>query len=1089
MKNTKNMNNLKKTWIFTIAVLILFSFISCSNIFQKSHSEPEQKNSSDGKTYLVVDNATIRKTTSANRAASGNLGPNSNQIDVSKLTDFVLKGRIQSSGSEMKELATASTLEELKSKKIMVEPAVWELILYTKLDGIPFHGTTYQTIEDGKENKIHFVLVADVDYGKLEITVEWTNQASKVSAWLMDAATQQTLIAHKVFTTFDSVQLQESDGTTTAGHKVSFSFDKDINGQNLASGTYYLSVDFDDVLDSNINKAEYFVNIAKGLTTKTTVRTDLSPTYSITYNDGGGTLVGTSKPMNYNRRSIIILPEMKSNSKFFDGWYDEDGNKITGPIYGYSKSGPLTFTAQWKNPVLYVSGTGDDPTGDGTEANPYESIDKACETIIETGESEMDWVIYIMGDVTGPYRQNLNTNELSNPRKAGQRMYDRDFGRSIIPETLTTEHAKSILVTGYNTPSTVNDYPQDIINRGLLEVSTYNGAGPALSIITQVPVTITNVKLTNARNSDTNPNTANHSFYNLGGGLGVGENATVYLGDNVYIEHNKATYGGGIYNAGTLYIYGSACIGDKTIQTVADSYVNQTDTTTGCFRSSNEYSQGGGIYNKGNLYLGYTRYVSATDNDPTLWTGGIYRSYGTTGGGIYITNNSTVVMNSGTIAYNDGVSSAGGVYIDSGTFIMTGGTICHNSTGGTGGGVKVDNNGVFYFGVEDPSDNPAIIGPNISANWATGNGGGIYIEGNSSTSRGKVFMFGKAVVGDKMKNTAPSSINNANLSDGQNATNGGGGGIYVAGNLYMGYTRYNSGSDFVTSELNGGIYYNYTNATSASSAGGGGIFLADNGKVLMNSGTIANNVATKKGDALYVGGKGFVLGGTATIPAGNTNQTIYVLTNNFYLYIDNALAHVSNGSIRLLPQDNSWNNSDPTSYNTTNPIIVLTDAAKAAGVTINDVKDKFTIEPFTNPTSGQVTNWTIDPETGKTMVNTSTNISASLDVGGADLVVKRNGNPFANGTLITVTGSNSTVCLDFGSVAGKDSTTGLNFLWVWDGEPFDRSNLPPGVTFRNSSNDRQIDINPTQMDYGIHDVGLQVIYNGQYYSFTCQIKK
>ena len=67
---------------------------------------------------------------------------------------------------------------------------------------------------------------------------------------------------------------------------------------------------------------------------------------------------------------------------------------------------------------LYVSGTGDDVSGDGTETNPFETVDKACESIIAQGTKNTVWTIYIMGDVTGPH-------EGSN--KAGARGYTKDF--------------------------------------------------------------------------------------------------------------------------------------------------------------------------------------------------------------------------------------------------------------------------------------------------------------------------------------------------------------------------------------------------------------------------------------------------------------------------------------------------------------------------------------------------------------------------------------------------------------------------------------------------------------------------------------
>ena len=963
MKNTKNMKKqvrhnesslrARRAWQSIITIVFLLALASCSNIFQKSHSEPEKKNSSDGKTYLVVESATIRKTSSAARAASGNLGPDSSQSDASRLTDLVLKGRIKTAGQQMKVLAAASTLDELISKKIMVEPAVWELILYGNLDGIPFHGTTYQTIEDGKENKIHIILVADVDYGKLEITVEWANQAGKVTASLMDAATQKTVIANKSYTTFEETSLQEPDGTTTAGHKVTFAFDKDAQGQNLASGTYYLSVDFYDIFGSILSKSEYFVNIAKGLTTKTTVRTDLSPTYSIVYNDDGGTFIGTSKPMNYNRKSVITLPEMTSDAKFFDGWYDQDGYKITGPINGYEKSGTLTFTAHWKLPALYVSGTGDDSADGLTEATPLETVNKACEKIIELGDVNMAWTIYIMGDVTGPHSSDKKAGSRgTSPSSAG----DTDFGRTVIPADITSDYAKSILLIG-KTGLDTNGYPQDMLNRGLVQNSStaYKDTGNVIAIATTVPVTIKNLKITGGNNSSPYSSSTNDPYYQNGGGLNVAPGANVTLDDGVLIIKNKAYNGGAVYNAGTLTMVGTATIGDSSATTYP-----QAGITSSTNPASNEYKYGGGIYNTGILYLGI---------EGKELTGGIYNSYGGSayGGGIYNTGTGSVVMSSGKINYNDGQSNGGGVYLNSGTFKMTGGEIFYNSTAGKGGGVYVNYDAVFYFG-----------GGTISGNNANTSGGGVYIDGGSNGT-GKMFMYGNAVIGNSSATSLAPEIISGETADEKTAMSDGcnmapyGAGIYTLGELYIGYSDQD-----VTKPLTGGIFYNSAKVSSASN--GGALYIGSSSypKVFMNSGTINYNYA-REGEGIYLYSTKFTMssltvGSDTYIP--EIPQNIRLAGTSYYINIDSLLDSAANGAYSIVPSKNSSGDS-ATSYSSDAQILKLTDAAKAQNITIDKVKDKFAIETFTNPRTGIVSNWIIDSN-GKLAQKVETiNVSSS----------------------------------------------------------------------------------------------------------------
>ena len=599
---------------------------------------------------------------------------------------------------------------------------------------------------------------------------------------------------------------------------------------------------------------------------------------------------------------------------------------------------------------LYVSGTGDDVSGTGTEENPFESVDKACETIVAQGTAETNWIIYIMGDVTGPH---------TGINKAGERRYDKDYGRTLIPAGITLNHAKSILLTGYNGLDE-NENPRDKINRGLQEIS---GVGPAytgavLVVATEVPVTIKKLMLTGSQNDSTN--NSDDPYHQKGGGLHVAEGATVTLSDGALISGNDAKYGGGVYNAGTLYLVGKACIGDRTATSVANGYVSNG-------KCSNEYSYGGGVYNIGNLYLGYEKYVSETENTPKELESGIYYSFGydAHGGGIY--NKGTTVMNSGTIAYNDGAGNAGGVEINSGTFVMTGGSIHHNSTGHSGGGVYINYGATFIF-----------AGGTVSANWATGNGGGVYIS-NSSGNPGKMFMYGDAVIGDKTQTSAPTSRTGANATDEMGA------GIYVAGKLYMGYKSYTSETENEPAELTGGIFYNYNTSRNYNS-GGGGLYInssgsgagsSTNANVRMNSGTIANNYA-EKGGAIYISGSNsIVLSGTAAIPSGDHNKND-IYSYSYPLYIADSLSCITEENpVYITPSSDDGK----TKYYSSEPVIKL--ASNATIENLDEVKDKFAITPLTATTTGIVTHWTIGSD-GKVLQNKTNLYVASSDNGGSD---------------------------------------------------------------------------------------------------------
>ena len=914
---------MKKIFKNILITSLFFSIVSCSNLLEQSKDNTQGDNKNVDNTTTIMIGSTKIKKTNGTRAASTNI---TNNADVSNLTDFMLAGKKSGdSDTEMTELfdETIANLEILKNQKIMIEPGNWDFKLSAKLNGVSFSETILsKEIKEGENNKLTFVLKSDIQYGGLEVNVEWTNEANKVYVVIKDAE-EENQIYYNIFT-----------GEDVSSHKISFNKTLD---DKLASGTYYIDLDFyNEGTITALNQYEAYVNIADGITTKVDISLDLNKTYKIEYENNGDNVTlaeGEVQHLVYSNKSLSFdLPEMKRPGYFWGGWYDNPEfsgtpiERINTTTYGDKK-----FYAKWDEPILYVSGTGDDTTGDGTEANSFESIDKACEKIIETGDSEMDWVIYIMGDVTG---------KNGSGKKAGERTLASHYARTIIPESLTSDYAKSIFLMGKNDPgetSGVPNTPTDMINRGLSS-SSNSDTGSALVIATAVPVKVENLLIKNGCNKPAN--SSSDPYSEKGGGLFITSEATVTLGDGVIISNNNAkTAGGGIYNEGTLFINGSAEIS-----------------------SNNCEDGGGGICNTGHLFLGYE---DATTEEE--WTGSIKNNTSWRGAGIKNLANAELVMSSGSVNHNscaNNSSTSGGGIWNMGSFTMTNGVIEFNDCC-QGGGVyngysNASEFGTFTFSGGKIKNNFAnyVYGTNVS------NGGGIY-------NTGVTYIYGEAIIGDETAsalstdNTGVQERDITNTSIDATCSNlalGLGGGIYVGaqGKLFLGYSRYVDATDNTPAVWNKGIYYNYAKK------GGGGIAYDSSAKaVIFNSGTVSFNGAASKGAAAYIGANGFVLGGTATIPAGegSPKQIVYVLTNNYSLSIDNALSHLDAGAIALLPQDNSNSSSQiASSYNTSKPLIGLTDAAKAADVTIDAIKDKFTVESFTDPTTGIVTNWEVSSE-------------------------------------------------------------------------------------------------------------------------------
>ena len=834
------MKNIKHRIRNLFSILILGAALtttSCSWLFSSSiDDDDEPELLTDGKmaTLYIKVSSSIK---------NGGRTINASDFVRNEFTDINLTGKYYASNEE-ETLLEADKLTELASS-VTVNSGAWDFTITAKYNGIAFSDTKTYSVKAEGTNKITFTLKAAEEYGGCEINFTFAQDTvSKAEVTLQNVKSNTTI-----------VNKQELTVTTENGNKVcSFARSPASETERLASGTYLVSFDFYGSDNIFLNHYESYMAIQAGRISKADIALDLNKIFTITYDYDEGEKLSGVEVTSYSRYSSFDLPVAKKDGHIFKGW--KDGSNVTITKIDSSNYGNKTLVAEYIETKVYVSGTGDDTTGDGSFSNPFETIEEACNLIINEGTPDAEWSIYIMGDVTGKHSSDIKAGY----RRTGAQV-SSDYGRSIIPAELTLEHAKSILLTGYHELD-ADGIPQDLINRGIVGNSTSTSdTGNVLAIATEVPVTIKNVMLTRGDNSSTNPNSNNDPYYTSGGGLNVAAGATVILDDGVLIIKNKATRGGAIYNAGTLYMVGSATIGNKNATTYATNYV--TDSTDPC---SNEYNLGGGIYNIGIVYLG--------TNEKSL-TGGIYYSYGltATGGGIYNNQDGIIEMHSGKIAYNDGAANGGGIYLKSGILTMKGGSIYGNSTGGNAGGVYVDNDATFIF-----------AGGEIYGNNANSYGGGVFISSSTGTA-GKMFMYGDAVVGNKNKTSSPTATTAAEaMTEGSN-TAVAGAGIYAQGNLYLGYKN-----EEETETLSGGIFYNYSKGTGSTGKGGGvNIYPNSSCQTYMNSGTIAYNYAPI-GAAVYVYGP-FHLSGSPSIPVGDdSKQDIYLYNQyNAYLYIDGKL--------------------------------------------------------------------------------------------------------------------------------------------------------------------------------------------------------
>ena len=296
----------------------------------------------------------------------------------------------------------------------------------------------------------------------------------------------------------------------------------------------------------------------------------------------------------------------------------------------------------------------------------------------------------------------------------------------------------------------------------------------------EVPVTITNLKITGGKGTSSSISTNTSKL--CGGGIYINK-GSVELTTSVVLDGNTADVGGGVYLAdGTLYLNDTAVVG-KPLSALG---ANPTcaGTTSGTYANKATEKGGGIAINAGTLWLGYRPPVQGESQAQAKDTSGgvIYNlvtSTGATQGGGIDNYNGIINIARGVVSYNyasgtgtesNDVGSGGGisttktldlqgnaeishnesayggaVYIgNGGSFTMSAGTITENASKkqhtkwGDGGGIAIGGGGNFY-----------MSGGTVSSNTAEGKGGAVYHTGTTFEISGNTATIPK---GDNEKN-------------------------------------------------------------------------------------------------------------------------------------------------------------------------------------------------------------------------------------------------------------------------------------------------------------------------------------------------
>lgn len=292
----------------------------------------------------------------------------------------------------------------------------------------------------------------------------------------------------------------------------------------------------------------------------------------------------------------------------------------------------------------------------------------------------------------------------------------------------------------------------------------------------------------------------------VGEGGGVYSDGHVTLVDSARIYANSGSDGGGVYvsGSGSLALYDNSVIGESGFGNSAtngggvycmDTNLNLNNTAQ---IISNSATNGGGVYGDScsvNLNnTGRIGKVSGTNNATSK------------GGGVYLSNASSLTLAVDTIVSNNTALFGAGVFLTTGSSgnTLSGGTIENNSAVGQGGGIYIrsvqtnatitvqdmtlrsnsgqDGGAIAYESVN--SANLMLPSLLVTTNTASKQGAGLYVFGNAAVSQLSItdssYIVNTAQMdGGGIAIKAPVSLDISNTTVGLNVSSGNGGGLYV----------------------------------------------------------------------------------------------------------------------------------------------------------------------------------------------------------------------------------------------------------------------------------------------------------------------
>ena len=236
---------------------------------------------------------------------------------------------------------------------------------------------------------------------------------------------------------------------------------------------------------------------------------------------------------------------------------------------------------------------------------------------------------------------------------------------------------------------------------------------------------------------------------------------------------------------------------------------------------------------------------------------------------ISASNAPAITLENCTISKNGSTTaSGGGIFISSNTTVqIKNGVIINENEASKGAGIFLKDGAVLDMEAGSIYDNTAYA-----------SGGGIY--GSASST---IYLHGSALVGSAAETIATSETDSSNKALGTE-TGDGGGGIYTAGNLYLGYKP--GSSDPVEDTLEAGVKRNFA-------VEGGGIYVNDSetSVIKISSGSVSYNGVNLdsegNGGGIRINAGSVIIDGTALVAHNYAYSSGGGISSNGSLQIDN----------------------------------------------------------------------------------------------------------------------------------------------------------------------------------------------------------